>query len=72
VAVVIRVDRGRVTDQAAYNAVVAHELGHAVGIGAHSDQPSDIMFGVPTVSMPSARDARTLQNLLGRQPDITL
>lgn len=72
VAVVIRVDRGRVTNQAGYNAVVTHELGHAVGIGAHSDQPSDVMFGAPIVSTPSARDARTLQNLLGRLPDITL
>jgi predicted Zn-dependent protease len=72
VAVVIRVDRGRVTDQAGYNAIVTHELGHALGIGAHSDQASDIMFGAPTVTIPSARDARTLQNLLGRQPDFTL
>jgi hypothetical protein len=72
VAVVIRVDRGRVTDQNGYNALLTHELGHAIGIGAHSDVPTDVMYGAPTVSTPSARDARTLQNLLGRRADVTL
>ncbi len=72
IAVLIRVDRGRVTNQSGYNALLTHELGHAIGIGAHSDQSNDVMFGAPTVSTPSARDARTLQSLLGRLPDITL
>ncbi len=36
VRVLIRVDRGAVASQAVYNALVAHEFGHALGIGAHS------------------------------------
>ncbi len=70
--VVIRVDRGRVADQTAYQALVSHEIGHALGIGGHSDQARDLMFGAPSVSRPSVRDAQTLRYLLGLKPDITL
>ena len=72
VSVVIRVDAGRVTSQSAYNAVVAHEFGHALGIGAHSDQATDLMFGLPTVSVPSDRDRATLRFVLGQVADLTL
>lgn len=72
VRVVIRVDRGRVTSQSAYNAVVAHEFGHALGIGAHSDLASDLMFGLPTVETPSDRDVATLRAVLGRAATLVL
>lgn len=72
ISVLIRVDRGRVTDQSGYVALVTHEFGHAVGIGGHSDTPSDVMFGLPTVATPTTRDRSTLQSLLGKRPDITL
>lgn len=72
VSLVIRVDFARVTSQAGLTAVVAHELGHAVGIGAHSDQAQDLMFGLPTVLTPSARDGATLRFLLGQTPDLIL
>lgn len=72
VSVVIRVDRGRVDSQRAYAAVVAHEFGHALGIGAHSDLATDLMFGLPTVEGPSARDIATLRYLLGQRPALTL
>ncbi len=71
-SVVIRVDRGRVADQAAYARLVMHELGHALGIGGHSDMATDVMFGAPLVNAPSAADVRTLRYLLGRRPDLTL
>ena len=38
-----------------------HELGHALGIFAHSDRPEDIMFADPGVELPSARDQRTAE-----------
>lgn len=72
VSVVIRIDLGRVTSQAGLNAVVAHELGHALGIGGHSDDPLDLMFGSPSVQVPSAKDAATLRFLLGQPPGLLL
>jgi predicted Zn-dependent protease len=48
-------------------ALVAHELGHAIGIGGHSTDPRDVMYGSPSVSVPSARDVATLRWLV-RQP----
>ena len=72
VSVVIRVDIGRVTSQGGLTAVVAHELGHALGIGGHSDQPLDLMFGLPTVLTPSGRDGATLRYLLGQHADLIL
>ncbi len=72
VRVMVRVDKGRVSSQSAYNAVVAHEFGHVLGIGAHSDLATDLMFGLPTVETPSARDIATLRSLLGRVPGLSL
>jgi hypothetical protein len=64
VQVLIRVDPARVTSQQAFNALVAHEFGHALGIGGHSDVGSDLMFGLPAVESPSARDRATLRAVL--------
>lgn len=71
-SVAIRVDRGRVSTQSGYNAVLVHEFGHALGIGAHSDVPSDVMFALPTADTPSKRDAGTLRYLLGQPADLLL
>jgi predicted Zn-dependent protease len=72
ITVAIQLDRGRVASQDALNAVVAHEFGHALGIGAHSDDARDLMFGLPTVSAPSARDRGTLRFVLGQRAQLTL
>lgn len=72
VSVVIRVDRSLVANQDGLDAIVAHEIGHALGIGAHSSDSADLMFGLPRVSSPSTRDVRTLQYVLGQRADITL
>jgi predicted Zn-dependent protease len=38
-----------------------HELGHSLGIFAHSDDPEDIMFADPQVERPSERDLGTAE-----------
>jgi predicted Zn-dependent protease len=71
-AIVIRVDVTTTATQALLDALVAHEMGHAVGIGGHSPQTTDVMYTRPTVRSPTDRDRATLRNLLGRPADITL
>ena len=71
-AIVIRVDMTATATQAALDALVAHEVGHAVGIGGHSPQTTDVMYTRPTVRTPTDRDRNTLRNVLGRAADITL
>ncbi|HEY9505935.1 MAG TPA: hypothetical protein VIQ27_08190 [Gemmatimonadales bacterium] len=38
-----------------------HELGHAIGIFNHSDDPDDIMYLDPEVDLPSTRDITTAE-----------
>jgi predicted Zn-dependent protease len=38
-----------------------HELGHAMGIFAHSEDPEDIMFTDPEADLPSNRDITTAE-----------
>jgi predicted Zn-dependent protease len=40
-----------------------HELGHALGIFRHSDEPTDLMFANPTVPGPSERDLETAEHI---------
>jgi len=39
--------------------ILLHEIGHAIGLWGHSDNPKDIMFDAPTVEKPSFRDITT-------------
>lgn len=47
--------------------LVLHELGHAIGIWGHSNDPNDIMYTHPLVTQLSSRDVRTIQKLYGIQ-----
>lgn len=71
-SVVIRVDMGRATTQLEADALVAHELGHAIGIGGHSADTGDVMYPQPRVATPSGRDTQTLRWLLGQTAQLLL
>ena len=52
--------------------LVAHELGHVLGIAQHSPRPSDLMFfSTLTTAFPSVSDRAVLQLLYHTRPDIT-
>jgi len=53
-----------------FPALVVHEMGHVLGIGSHSFNPSDLMFGRPRRFDPSADDASTLRFVLVRRADV--
>jgi hypothetical protein len=60
------------TEVDAVDRLVAHELGHVLGIGRHSDDTRDLMWRTdPQVARPSRRDAATMQVLYHTTPDIT-
>ena len=44
--------------------VVTHEVGHTLGIGAHSPNSFDLMYAFPAVSAPSAGDRMTAQTVV--------
>jgi hypothetical protein len=51
--------------------LVAHEFGHVLGIGRHSNDPDDLMWrGDPPGDRPGPRDAATVQLLYHVRPDI--
>lgn len=49
-----------------------HELGHAIGIFAHSPVATDLMFADPTVSGPSERDRSTAELAYHTAPTLTM
>jgi len=48
-----------------------HELGHAIGIFAHSSVTTDIMYGDPSVSSLSTRDRATAEVAYHIEPTLT-
>lgn len=58
------VDCRPVTDQD-LERIAAHELGHALGIGGHSPNPSDIMSADPRATSISLADVNTLRIAYG-------
>lgn len=66
----VAIDPARATSTTTVRALLTHELGHVLGIGAHSNQATDLMFALPTVERPSTRDASTLRWLLHRPADL--
>jgi hypothetical protein len=51
---------------------MTHELGHAIGIFAHSPDPMDIMFSDPVVSELSVSDRVTVERAYHLTPNLTV
>ena len=47
-----------------------HEMGHAIGIFAHSPDPEDIMYANPEVELLSPRDRRTAETVYHTPPTL--
>ena len=61
-----------VLDGESVRRLVAHELGHVLGIAQHSQRPTDLLYaGTLTRAEPSPADRATLQVLYHSRPDIT-
>jgi hypothetical protein len=60
-------------DGTAVERLVAHELGHVLGMGRHSEDTRDLMYRVDQVtSRPTNRDAATAQVLYHVRADIVI
>jgi hypothetical protein len=55
---------------ACYRRVIAHEVGHSMGLFQHSAQPEDLMAGQPLVERPGPRDRVTAEVLYHTTPTI--
>lgn len=60
----VTIDPSRLSGSTTLPALVAHEIGHVLGIGTHASQSTDLMFTAPGVEVPGARDAAALRWLL--------
>jgi predicted Zn-dependent protease len=49
-----------------------HELGHSLGIFAHSTNPQDIMYADPVVTTLSPRDRATAELAYHTEPNLTI
>ncbi len=72
VKIAVAIDEAQLESADRLAAVVAHELGHVLGVGGHSGDVGDVMHADPRVGSPSARDARTLRYVVHRPAAIRL
>lgn len=68
----VTIDPSRATGPYTLRSLVAHELGHVLGIGRHSPDSDDLMTTAPVAVRPTARDASTLRYLLHQRADLRL
>ena len=65
----VELNEGSAGDGRVFHMIVAHELGHALGIWGHSDYIGDLMYPEPEREEPSARDIRTVRLLYGLEKE---
>src|SRR5690606_41904323 len=53
------------------NALVAHELGHVLGLARHSPNSQDVMYPGPDRATPGPRDVAAVRTLYHTQAEIT-
>lgn len=71
VKMLVTVLASEAADPEAVHRLVAHELGHVLGIGRHSPERDDLMYRTdPVVARPSPRDAATVQLLYHVRPHV--
>lgn len=63
VALLLRPGFGTAQIAACVHRLVAHELGHTLGILTHSPASTDLMFDTPGTQIPTHRDRNTVQVL---------
>jgi hypothetical protein len=66
----VAIDTRFIDDADTRRAIVTHELGHVLGLGAHTSDPNDVMFAFPRRSTPSDADARSLRWLFAQRADV--
>lgn len=67
-----RFDQSLPETQDCFAAVMIHELGHVLGILAHSKNSGDIMYSDPAVTEPSDRDRNTVQVMYHWPMNVTI
>jgi predicted Zn-dependent protease len=55
-----------------FRIVAAHEIGHPLGLLLHSDDATDLMYGIPTATALSPRDRATFAVLYHTTPTVGL
>lgn len=70
VRMVVLISAGVRQDPDGTRRIVAHELGHVLGILEHSAAAADLMFGDPQTALPARRDRAAVQVLYHTPADI--
>lgn len=70
VRMVVLISAGLRQDDIRVRRIVAHELGHVLGILTHSTESSDLMFSDPQTAVPARRDRSAVQVLYHTPADI--
>lgn len=70
VRMVVLISAGLRQEEVRVGRIVAHELGHVLGILTHSSQASDLMFADPQTAVPARRDRAAVQVLYHTPADI--